>query len=262
MNRPVIENQQLDGSSFFLKAPDTHQRANTAILLFHGFTATTVEVRPLAEFLHQSGHSVLGPLLPGHGTKPEEMLPIRYQDWLETAENAYQQLAKEFPKIVVGGESMGALLALHLAANHPNIAAAVVFAPAIHVAGQWRAPFLAPFIKYQPKYYLPKNSQPAEHDTLPWQGYNVLPVPAAAQFYQLQKQVRRELGKVCQPVLIFQGKLDGTIDPLGAETVLKALGSLDKHIIWLERSRHTLLLGPEHQNVFSQTLEFIQRATI
>jgi carboxylesterase len=70
------------------------------------------------------------------------------------------------------------------------------------------------------------------------------------------------LGKVCQPALIFQGKMDGTIDPQGAVTVLDALGSREKQIVWLERSRHTLLLGPEHQNVFRQTLAFIQQATI
>jgi len=262
MDRPVFENPQLNGSSFTLQPLPSAHAIDTAILLFHGFTSTTIEVRPLAEYLQNSGYTVLAPLLPGHGTNPDDMLTVRCEDWVQTAENAYLELAKAFSKIVVGGESMGALLALHLAALHPNVSGVVVFAPAIHVPGQWRAPLLAPFIKFRPKYYLPTDVKQPEPNTFPWQGYNVLPIPAAAQFYELQKLVRHELGSINQPALIFQGKLDGTIDPQGAQTVLDALNSQDKQLIWLERSGHTLLLGSEHEAVFHQTLRFVQQATI
>jgi len=262
MDRPIFENQQLDGSSFILRPFAADKPSAAAVLLFHGFTSTTIEVRPLAEYLQKSGYTVMGPLLPGHGTKPEDMLTVHCEDWVETAESAFAGLNKDFSKIVVGGESMGALLALHLAANHPEVSGVVVFAPAMHVSGQWRAPLLAPFIKFRPKYYLPKDLQQPEPNTLPWQGYNVLPIPSAAEFYELQKIVRHELGSIHQPALIFQGKLDGTIDPQGAQTVLEALSSQDKRLIWLEKSGHTLLLGSEHEAVFCQTLQFIQQATI
>lgn len=262
MERSVFENPQLDGSSFILQPTSSDKATDIAVLLFHGFTSTTIEVRPLAESLQKSGYKVVAPLLPGHGTKPEDMLEIRCEDWVNTAESAYLALEKEYSKIVVGGESMGALLALHLAAIHSQISCLVVFAPAIHVSGQWRAPILAPFIKFRPKYYLPKDAKQTEPNVLPWQGYNVLPIPAAAQFYELQKLVRHELVLIHQPVLIFQGKLDGTIDPQGAQTVLEALSSQEKQLVWLERSGHTLLLGSEHDAVFQQTLRFIQQATI
>ncbi len=262
MDRPVFENPQLNGSTFKLKPPPSDKPTDIAILLFHGFTSTTIEVRPLAESLQKFGYTVLAPLLPGHGTKPEDMLVVRCEDWVDTAENAYLDLVRDYPKIVVGGESMGALLALHLAAQHPNISGVVVFAPAVHISGQWRAPLLAPFIKFRPKYYLPTDVKQPEPSTLPWQGYNVLPIPAAAQFYELQKLVQHELVSINQPALIFQGKLDGTIDPQGAQAVVEALSSQDKRLIWLENSGHTLLLGSEHEAVYQQTLRFIQQATI
>lgn len=261
MAHPLFQNPQLDGSTFHLQKPDYSAHTDTGIILFHGFTATTVEMRPLAEYLHADGYDVRSPLLPGHGTKPEDMLSIRYEDWLDTADAVFQQAQIEFAKIVVGGESMGALLALHLAARYKNIHGLVVFAPAIHIAGQWRAPLLAPFIKFRPKYYLPKKERTVEPGVLPWQGYNVLPIPAAGQFYEMQKLVRRELGNITQPVLIFQGKLDETIDPQGAETILNSLGSQDKQLVWLDHSGHTLVLGPEHDTVFQITLRFIQRVT-
>jgi carboxylesterase len=256
MNRPIFENPELDGSAFSLLGS-----GDAGVLLFHGFTSTTVEVRPLAEMLHFAGYSVMGPLLPGHGTRPEDALNVHRSDWLETAEQSYQTLKSKTNKVVVGGESMGALLALHLASIHPEIVGVVVFAPAIHVSGQWRAPLLAPFIKIRPKYYLSDDKHSPTPDVLPWQGYNVLPVPAAAQFFWLQQQVRQELKSVQQPALIFQGKLDGTIDPDGATTVLKQLGSRDKKLVWLEKSGHTLLLGKEHNQVYQDTLAFIHRVT-
>ncbi|MFA5836475.1 MAG: alpha/beta fold hydrolase [Bellilinea sp.] len=256
MTRPIFENPQLDGSTFSLNGS-----SDTGVLLSHGFTSTTVEVRPLAEFLHRAGYSVMAPLLPGHGTRPEDALKVHKADWLRTADQAYQSLKTRTRRVVVGGESMGALLALHLASMYPEIAGVVTFAPAIHVSGQWRAVLLAPFVKIQPKYYLQDENSSPPADILPWQGYNVLPIPAVAQFFWLQQQVRRELKSVRQPALIFQGKLDGTIDPDGAKVVLNQLGSPDKKLVWLENSGHTLLLGREYNQIYQDTLAFIQRVT-
>lgn len=254
MNLPIFENPHLDGNSFSLDGNN-----KVGVLLFHGFTATTVEVRPLAEYLHKSGISATGPLLPGHGTIPEDAITVHRKDWIETAENVFKSLTKRYQKIVIGGTSMGGLLALHLAENYNNISGVVLFAPAMHIKGQWRAQFIAPFVKIVPKYYLSDSLTKA--DELPWQGYNVLPVPAVAQFYHLQKQIRRHLAKVSQPTLIFQGKKDRTINPEGASTLYEKITSFDKKLIWLENSGHTILLGEEREFVYQNTLKFIERVT-
>lgn len=258
MDLPIIQNPHLNGNTFHL--PADHK---TGVLLFHGFTATTVEVRPLAEHLNQAGYGVLAPLLPGHGTTPEDALTVHRDDWIATAENSYASLKSHHSDIVVGGASMGGLLALHLAQKYQDISGIALFAPAVHIQGQWKAQFIAPFKKIIPKYYLagPSAELPAELDVLPWQGYNVLPVPAVVQFYLLQKMVRRKLGNIHHPVLIFQGRKDKTIDPDGASLLLEKVSSVDKELVWLENSGHTLLLGAEHPQVFLKTLEFIQRVT-
>lgn len=254
MTRPVFENPGLDGSSFFL-----HGDSGIGVLLFHGFTSTTLAVRPLADYLHRAGLNVICPLLPGHGTKPEDMLNVHRDEWLETAENAYQKLKANSDKITTGGESMGSLLALHTARNHPEISGLALFGPAIHIKRQWSAQFLAPFVKIIPKYYLDEESPTP--NVLPWQGYNVIPVPAVAQFYRLQVQERRKLKAIRQPMLIFQGRKDGTIIPESACTVFNKVSSVDKKLVWLENSGHTLLLGMEHAFVFQETLSFVKRVT-
>ena len=81
MNQPPIyQHPELDGSDFYWKG------SSVGILLIHGFTATSVEVRGLATHLHQAGYTVAGPLLPGHGTSPEEMNRYSWKDWANAAE--------------------------------------------------------------------------------------------------------------------------------------------------------------------------------
>ena len=64
-SNPNLHNNHLEGDSFLW------QGNATGILLSHGYTATTAEVRPLAEELHKQGYTTIGcnrcttPVLPG-----------------------------------------------------------------------------------------------------------------------------------------------------------------------------------------------------
>ena len=102
-----ILNPELEGGSFFWKSGET------GVLLLHGLTATTAEVRPLAKRLLNKGYTVSGILLPGHGTTPENLSMSHREDWVKASEEAYNELKRECSSVIVGGESVGALLALH-----------------------------------------------------------------------------------------------------------------------------------------------------
>ncbi|MBW2258692.1 MAG: esterase, partial [Deltaproteobacteria bacterium] len=58
------------------------------VLLIHGFTGAPAEMRPIAEPLHAAGCTVSGPLLPGHGTRWQDMNRCRWQAWADHAEAA------------------------------------------------------------------------------------------------------------------------------------------------------------------------------
>jgi carboxylesterase len=113
-NNSLIHNQHLPGTSFFWEG------GSTGILLSHGYTATTAEVRPVAQLLHTRGFTVAGPLLPGHGTDPLEMIRYRWQDWAVALEQSYRELAQRCDTVFIGGESMGGLLSLYLANKYPG----------------------------------------------------------------------------------------------------------------------------------------------
>ena len=64
-----------------------------AVLLLHGYTGTTAEMRPLGEYLHQRGYTVLCPRLPGHGTSVEDLHKTEASQWVAAAKLAYAVLA-------------------------------------------------------------------------------------------------------------------------------------------------------------------------
>jgi carboxylesterase len=236
--------EHLNSKSFFLKGGDT------GVLLLHGFTATTFEVRGLADYLHLAGHAISAPLLPGHGTRPADLNRVSWQDWLATAEKSLAELQKNCRTVFVGGESMGGLLGLTLAQNHPEIKGLLLFAAAIinHKL------FFTPLLKYFMKFSKKRNSD----DFYEWQGYQVNPVAGAAEMFALQRRTVKGLRSVTQPVIIFQGRNDFTVSPSGARKVYDHISSTDKELIWYDCG-HCVLLENDFEDAATRSLVFINR---
>ena len=250
MPNPYLHNPQLPGAPFRYpgSGPD-------AAVLFHGFTATCAEVEGLGRQLQQAGFTVQAPLLPGHGTQPGDLNRVRWQDWAKSAENAYQDLARRYRRVIVGGESNGGLLALYLAQQHPEIPAVLAYAPALLLPLKaWQRlqlRLMAPFIAVLPKGDLTGNQT--------WQGYRVNPLKGLLQLLHLQTVVRARLKRITQPTLILQGRQDRTIDPHSSEVVYARICSPVKELHWLEHSGHCVLLENERAESYRLTLEFLRR---
>jgi len=249
LNLPLFQNPDLDGGPFFLSGNET------GVLLIHGFTATTVEVRLIGELFNQKGYTVSAPLLPGHNTTPADLNNTSKEQWKTAVEAAFLQLNEKCSRIYVCGESLGGLLTLYLVSQHKEIAGIALFAPALKVPGMYLTPILKYFIKYQPK----KGS--GKDDYLPWKGYRVNPIVAASQVYQLQREVKKLLPTIQTPTLIFQGAKDQTIDPLSSELVYQNIGSEQKEFIYLEKSGHCILLDREYKFVFDKTEQFFNKSS-
>lgn len=246
-----LKNAHLEGDAFYWEG------GPVGILLSHGFTATTAEVRLLAGYLHARGYTVAGPLLPGHGTSIEEMNRCRWQDWVRGMEEIYQQIASRCQTVVIGGESMGGLLALYLAAEHPEVAGVLVYAPALRSTPkllQIAAWFMAPFVAYRTWPPGPKSVVDER-----WKGYPAQPIRAALQLFRLQKEVYRRLPSIRQPILIVQGRLDRSVYPDVPETVARLVASEIKEVHWMEKSQHCVLLDQEWEQVAEITHKFLER---
>ena len=249
MDKTHLINPQLEGDPFLLAG------GSTGVLLMHGLTATPAEVTRLGRNLHRAGFTVSGPLLPGHGQTPAALNRVRWQDWYQTAESAYTELAGRCKRVFVGGESTGALLALLLAARHPEVAGVLAYAPALDLnippLQKLALPLLSLFVPSLPKTDLEGNTT--------WQGYRVNPLKGVIQLLRLQGVTRRELPRVTQPLLVVQGRLDATIDQRSAERVYLGARSPDKALIYMEKSGHCVLLDPELPQVTLATLNFLYK---
>ena len=226
-----ITNPHLDGNDIFW------QGNAIGFLLIHGFTATTAEVRLMAEKLHADGFTVAAPLLPGHGTHPDDLNRVTRQMWQEKVKTTYEGLLRKTERVYVIGESMGALLTVELAVQHPEIVGLILFSPAMRINGLWKTRLLAPF-----KAYLKKRGK---DDGLPWKGYSVYPLKGTVEMLKLQQDVRKRLPHVTQPTLIFTGERDHTIASDSAQIILEGIQSNNKRLIHLEDSPHCILLDHE-----------------
>ncbi len=250
MSDLALLNPHLEGEPF-------HWRAGpVGVLLVHGLTATVAEVRLLAERLHEHGFTVCGPLLPGHGTTPEDCNRTPWQAWAAACERAYQELRADCDRVFVGGESTGAVLGLYLAAQHPEMAGALAYAPAIKLRTGWfdrfRVHLFARLIDSVPKSTLNQNAN--------WQGYKVHPLRAVRELYRLQKATRARLARIRQPILVVQGRGDTIIHPSSGQIILQGVRSQQKSLRWLEHSGHVILLEDELDLIFDWTLAFIDQA--
>jgi len=249
MDDPKLVNPQLEGDPFFWEA------GPVGIFLAHGLTATCAEVRPLAKRLNAAGFTVAGPLLPGHGTHPQDLNHVKWQDWAQSGEETCQQLKARCQRVFIAGESMGAVLALYLASQHPEAAGVIAYAPAIKLNLRVYDPLLlrlmAPFVPW-----LPKGSLDASKA---WQGYPVNPLKGALQLLHFQRAVRQRLPKIHQPLLVMQGRLDTTVHPTVGQIILNGVSSTAKELHWMEKSSHVVIIDQELDEVTRITLEFLNR---
>lgn len=246
-----LYNPHLPGDPFYWVGNDV------GVLLLHGLTATPAEVRPLANYLHKTrGYSVSAPLLPGHGTTPQALNTTTWADWAAHVNEAYHYLATQCQHVIVGGESTGAVLALHLTTRQPEVTAVLAYAPAIKLNMGW--PDHAKLRVAAPLgIMLTKGSIDVAEK---WQGYPENPLKAVQQLVTLGNLVQKNLHHITQPVLIMHGAFDTTIHPTASQLVASGVRSDLVENYWLENSSHVVLLDKEFDFVAETTRRFIETA--
>lgn len=246
----VLHNPHLEGGEFFWEA------GPVGVFLSHGFTATTAEVRLFAKRLHEKGFSVGGPLLAGHGNRPEDLNRVKWQDWVESGEKVYEQLSSRCDKVFLGGESMGALVALYLASRHPAVCGVMVYAPAISLTisnmDRIKLYLGSPFMPFAKRESMDASDK--------WQGYDPeLPTKGILQTLKFQEAVKQVLPNVYQPIIVFQGRKDTVVSTESGEIILRGVRSTIKEHHWMEGSSHPILLDDELDAVTELSLRFIEK---
>jgi len=228
-----------------LSEPFTYEHGPVACLLLHGFAGSPAEVRPLGEFLAARNITVRAPLLPGHGTTPDDLRRTRWPQWVRTAETELVDLQGRYGQVHVVGFSMGGLLALYLAA-HRQVASVATLSCPVKLA-DWRQ-ILVPLAQYFVKDYPARISNPELAIQL--DSYDRFPLAAVHSLLRLARQVRKDLPRVTAPLLALQGDRDKWIASESAEYILANVGSGEKMLQRLIDRNHLITLEHGREEVF------------
>jgi carboxylesterase len=221
-------------------------------LLQHGFTGCPASMRPMGEWLHQRGASVIAPRLPGHGTSWEDLEKSTWQDWERESSAALDDLASRCSMVVAVGLSMGGALVLHLAARNPAKLMGVVTVNALI-----RRPDLAltPLVRLFTRSVKGVGNdikKPGQDEIV----YDRVPLRAANELGKLLRTADRELPSMGLPLLVFSSPQDHTVKPFNSRRIVQRVGSSSKDLVTLSNSYHVATLDYDAQAIFERTLAF------
>jgi carboxylesterase len=245
--------------------PELLRAGSRGSLLIHGFTGCPWEMRFLGEHLQAAGITANIIRLAGHATSPEDMEGFAWQDWYGSALAGLDALAQVTDDIVVVGQSMGSLLALKLAAEHPErIRALVLLAPALKTSMFW-LPWVTPLIpvvriafgerfRFVSKEGGSDVADDAARATIP--SYTRTPLRAVNQLVQLQQNVRPLVASVRQPTLIVHSTQDHTCPIENVALLQKELPGPVRTLI-LRDSFHVVSIDKDRELVAAEVAAFI-----
>jgi carboxylesterase len=237
--------------------PYRREGGDTGVLLCHGFTGSPRSMRPWAEYLADRGLTVSLPLLPGHGTRWQELQSTGWQDWYAEVDLALRELLDTCARVFVCGLSMGGALALRLAQKHGSeITGVVVVNPAVKVHGL--AAHALPLLRHvvpTTKGLANDVAKEGADET----GYTRVPLHAAHSLRTFFRRVDAGLPQVTQPLLLLRSREDHVVPAADSARVLSRVSSVDVREILLEQSYHVATLDHDAERVFQESHAFIGR---
>ncbi len=230
-----------------------------AVLLIHGWTSTPYEVRRLGRYLNESGYTVAAPMLRGHGTVPKDLEGIAWADWIKDIESGYQDLKKDHQKVFLGGTSIGANLAVLLAAENSSISGLILMAMPYRMKFEKIAILLAKFLKifksYNKKRYPPTFGVSTTITRLI--SYQTYPIQSALEVQALIEKSREVLPKISQPCFVIQSASDHIIQKDSLEIIYGKVNSPVKKKQYIARAYHTFISDIKNDRIFQDILNFL-----
>lgn len=250
----------------------------TGFLLIHGLGGTPVELRFVARALHRAGHTVHCPQLAGHCAGEAEILATGWRDWTQSVFDELERMREICDTVIVGGLSMGAVLAMHVAAQRPKeVDGLALYAPTLWYDG-WSIPRYAfllkwfintpfgrrySFVEREPYGLKDTRSRALVVSSLTsgdssTAGLLGTPSGALKQMWDLIAVTRRELPQVKCPALLVHPREDDIADLTNAFEIQRKLGGLVDAVI-LDDSYHLVTIDQQHDIVIERSLALAAR---
>ena len=255
-----------------------------AVLAFHGLCSSPLEIRNFANTLRRRGFHVDVPTLDGYSAvipgTAIAFTPGMYEEWIEQALAHLDRLSDRYEWVALAGLSMGACLALAVAAERPNtvrslsLLSTTLFFDGWNVS-PWR--FLLPLAYYTPlgRLYRYRETPPygvrnprvrqwiaaqLRAGPLSAAGASTIPTPSLREADRLIRHVKRTLPQVVAPTLLVHARDDDVAGLRNVHHVRSGIGAALVDELILENSYHMITLDNDRDTAVGRTAEFFESA--
>lgn len=235
--------------------PFFFESGKRAVLLLHGFTGTSADVRMLGRFLEKKGYTSLAPHYKGHGVSPEELVQTGPEDWWEDVLQGYNELKEAgYDEIAVAGLSLGGVFSLKLGYNMPLKGIVTMCAP---MTMRTTDVMFEGVLQYAKDYkrFEGKDTALIEREIESLRKNNM---PSLNELRELINDVRNEVSTIYAPLFVVQGRLDTVINPESATIIYDTADPIMKQKKWYEKSGHVITLGPEKEQLHDDVYIFLE----
>lgn len=235
--------------------PFTFKAGKRAVLMLHGFTGNSADVRMLGRFLHEKGYTCHAPIYKGHGVPPEELVHTGPEDWWQDVTNAYEFLKNEgHEEIAVVGLSLGGVFSLKLGYTVPVKGIVPMCAP-MYIKSEE--------VMYQgvlsyAKEYKKLEGKSDEQIEAEMEEFRKTPMGTLKALQELIADVRNNVDMVYAPIFVVQARHDRMINTDSANIIYNEVESIEKDMKWYEESGHVITFDKEKEQLHEDVYAFLE----
>ncbi len=225
------------------------------VLLVHGFTGSPHSILGAAKYFEAGGLRVAVPLLPGHGSKVEDLLDKSFDDWYSTAVDIASMLLTRCTRVDLFGLSMGGSIVLKLLESFSGFGRAVLVNPLVEPPASSFTDLLRSILDSGFKTAPGISSDIAKPDSSEL-GYTQTPIMAALSLFDALPEIADHLDVIENEILLFSSRRDHVVPTTSGELLVRSLVAAKLRRIWLERSFHVATLDYDAELINEQSLAF------
>ncbi|WIE49355.1 alpha/beta fold hydrolase [Pseudomonas sp. GM17] len=250
-----------------------------AVLLIHGLTGTPTELRRVAVGLANAGCTVYVPTLAGHCGNNADLQATGWQDWYEGVRRTFVGIRRRHRQVFVGGLSMGAVMSMYLASEHPGqVSGLLMYSTTLKYDG-WsinKLAFLTPLLmkipfgvhicsfEEKPPYGIKnerlravverqmKAGESSSAGLLTMEGVTV------RELHRMNAVVKKRMPSITTPALVLHSIEDDITSRWNADYVERKLGGPVVKVL-LDNCYHMITVDLQYRRVVELSADFIEK---
>ncbi|MCK5059701.1 MAG: alpha/beta fold hydrolase [Candidatus Pacebacteria bacterium] len=241
-----------------IKSIELSADSNTEIFLIHGYTGSPTDFHQLPYILNKKFNTnVRVILLPGHGTKIEDLDSVTYDDFLMHLTTEIEKDIRKGREIILGGVSMGGLFSLILASRYPvkgvfNVSSPYLLKFPFNILG------LVKLHKYK-KYWKKASISHIEKEMRKGAfSYKYMHMNGLNIVRQLRNELKKSMQKIKCPILTIYSTNDRIGRPESLRVIQNNVGSTVKYEKMFSIKPHNVFFSDGNSEVNDQILRFVE----